>query len=149
MDGDGRYSVIMQPSGYVGLYDFTGIKEGELREEYYALFCEESMTDEERRLDEEKINALRYDYTQAVRQKVEPNWIKPVGGGEIPLCKVHIEQGPRGIILDVDFGPCGDSTAAYRASIENAVFKAEPLPAPGDQEMFTRYLNFYFDPSVQ
>jgi colicin import membrane protein len=55
-------------------------------------------------------------------------------------------QGPGGIILDVTFGACKGSTAAYRSSIENAVRKADPLPKPGDPALFERELNFNFKP---
>ena len=65
----------------------------------------------------------------------------------MPRCEVKVQQGPGGLILDVTFGNCGGSTSTYRASIENAVYKAEPLPKPGDPELFERDLIFYFDPA--
>jgi colicin import membrane protein len=98
---------------------------------------------------QQKLNSLREAYILAIRQKVERNWIKPAGSGKMSVCEVHVVQGPGGIILDVDFGACGGSTATYRASIENAVYKAEPLPKPGDPKLFERELNFFFNPSVQ
>jgi colicin import membrane protein len=96
-----------------------------------------------------RLNSLREAYILAIRQKVERNWIKPAGSGKMPVCEVHVVQGPGGIILGVDFGDCGGSTATYRASIENAVYKAEPLPKPEDPELFERELNFFFNPSIQ
>ena len=65
----------------------------------------------------------------------------------MPVCEVHVLQGPGGIILDVTFGACGGSTATYRASIENAVYKAEPLPKPEDPSLFERELTFLFNPT--
>ena len=67
----------------------------------------------------------------------------------MPVCEVNVLQGPGGIILDVTFGACGGSTATYRASIENAVYKAEPLPKPGDPALFERNLTFLFNPTEQ
>ena len=64
----------------------------------------------------------------------------------MPACEVHVVQGPGGIILDMDFGACSGSTAKYRASIKNAVYKAEPLPKPGDPALFERELTFTFHP---
>ena len=96
-----------------------------------------------------KLNSLRADYIIAIQQKVERKWIKPAGSEKMPVCEVHVVQGPGGIILGVDFGACGGSTATYRASIENAVYKAEPLPEPGDPELFERELNFFFNPNIQ
>ena len=65
----------------------------------------------------------------------------------MPTCEVRVVQLPAGLISDVKFGACDGSTATYRASIENAVYKAEPLPKPGDPELFERELNFFFNPS--
>jgi TolA protein len=96
---------------------------------------------------QQKLNSLRELYILAIKQKVERKWIKPAGSGKMPVCEVHVVQGPGGIILDVDFGACGGSTATYRASIENAVYKADPLPEPGDPKLFERELNFFFKPS--
>jgi len=89
---------------------------------------------------------LREAYKLAIFQKVKRNWIRPAGSEKIPECWVRVLQGPGGIILDVTFGTCKGSTATYRASIENAVYKAEPLPKPGDPSLFERELNFNFRP---
>jgi colicin import membrane protein len=67
----------------------------------------------------------------------------------MPTCEVRVVQVPGGIILDVEFGAGDGSTATYRASIQNAVYKAEPLPTPENPELFERELNFFFNPSVQ
>ncbi len=64
----------------------------------------------------------------------------------MPDCEVRVIQGPGGIILDVTIGRCGGGTATYRASIENAVYKAEPLPRPGDPALFERELIILFNP---
>jgi len=93
-----------------------------------------------------RLNTLREAYKLAIRQKVERNWKRPAGSEKMPVCEVLIEQGPGGIILKVDFGSCDGSTDTYRASIENAVLKAEPLPKPGDPELFERELKFLFKP---
>jgi hypothetical protein len=98
---------------------------------------------------QQNLNSLSDAYILAIRQKVERNWMKPTGNGNMPVCEVLVLQGPGGIILDVDFGACDDSTANYRASIENAIYKAEPLPSPGDPELFERQLILFFNPSVQ
>ena len=94
-----------------------------------------------------RLNSLREAYKLAIRQKVERKWQKPAGSGKMPICEVHVVQGPGGIILDVTFGACGGSTATYRASIENAVYRADPLPKPGDAALFERELTFLFNPN--
>jgi colicin import membrane protein len=96
-----------------------------------------------------RLNSLREAYILAIRQKVERNWRKPPGSGKMPVCEVKVTQGPGGIILAVAFGDCGGSTGTYRASIENAVRKADPLPKPGDPALFERELTFLFKPPQQ
>jgi colicin import membrane protein len=98
---------------------------------------------------QQKLNSLRELYILAIRQKVERNWLKPAGSGKMPVCEVRVMQGPGGIILHVDIGSCDGSTETYRASIQNAVYRAEPLPTPEDPELFERELNFFFNPSEQ
>ncbi len=93
-----------------------------------------------------RLNTLREAYILAIAQKVERNWQRPAGSEKMPECEVNVLQGPGGIILDVNFGACGGSTATYRASIENAVYKAEPLPKPADPALFDRDIKFTFRP---
>jgi len=64
----------------------------------------------------------------------------------MPECELRVLQGPGGIILDVSFGKCTGGSPTYRKSIENAVYKAEPLPKPGDPSLFERELNILFNP---
>ena len=96
-----------------------------------------------------RLNSLRDAYILAIKQKIERKWLQPQGITEMPDCEVRVIQGPGGIILDVSFGACGGSIATYRASIENAVYKAEPLPKPGDPALFERELTFLFNPNEQ
>jgi len=67
----------------------------------------------------------------------------------MPNCEVRVKQGPGGIILEVSFGACQGGTPTYRLSIENAVYKAEPLPKPGDPSLFERDLIILFNPGVK
>jgi len=92
-----------------------------------------------------RLKSLRDAYILAIRQKIERNWLKPQESGKMPDCTVKVLQGPGGIILDVSFGTC-QTTTTYRLSIENAVYKAEPLPKPGDPSLFERELDFVFKP---
>jgi colicin import membrane protein len=96
-----------------------------------------------------KLNTLREAYINAIRQDIERNWYKPDENVKMPLCEVLIEQGPGGIILNVSFGACDGGTPVYRKSIENAVWKADPLPSPADPELFERKLKLEFKPITQ
>jgi hypothetical protein len=155
-DKIGVYAIFMGPSGQTGFYDFSNLGEGETRKPEHHLFCEDSKAKEKREAEELKarlqaeedqprLTTLDDAYMLAIRLKVERNWKKPGGGGDTPACEVHVVQGPGGIILDVKFGACA-GTATYRASIENATYKAEPLPGPGDPALFERELTFTFSP---
>ena len=93
-----------------------------------------------------RLNSLREAYILAIKQKIERNWRQPQGITEMPDCEVRVIQGPGGIILDVSFGACQGGAKTYRSSIENAVFKAEPLPKPGDPSLFERELIILFNP---
>ncbi len=106
--------------------------------------------DKKAKLDSEenqrRLNTLREAYRLAIRQKIERNWRQPQESGKMPDCEVRVLQGPGGIILDVTFGDCKGGTTTYRLSIENAVYKAEPLPKPGDPALFERELVIRFKP---
>ena len=155
LDRDGEYSIIMQPSGLVGFYDFKDAKEGETRDSSYTLFCEEVekqtkpvKTEEERRLshsDDEANNLIADNYIHAIREKIQRNWIVPAGSTNVPPCKVHVTQDSGGNVLEVAFGPCHGSSTVYRNSIENAIYKASPLPLPEEPDLFEHEINFYFD----
>ena len=93
-----------------------------------------------------KLNSLLQAYRLAIKQKIERNWRQPQESGKMPDCEVRVIQGPGGIILDVSFGACQGGTPTYRLSIENAVYKAEPLPLPGDASLFERELIILFNP---
>jgi len=96
-----------------------------------------------------RLNSLRDAYILAIKQKIQRNWLRPKGITEIPDCEIRVIQGPGGFILKVSFGSCPGWDKTYLSSIENAVYKADPLPKPGDPSLFERELifQFQFNPS--
>jgi len=92
-----------------------------------------------------KLNSLRQAYLLAISQKIHRNWRNPPDGGKTPACVVKVRQGPGGIILDVNIKVCQASNT-YRLSIENAVYKAEPLPLPADPSLFDPDIEITFKP---
>ena len=84
-------------------------------------------------------------YMFAIQQKVERNWVRPANA-EVGLeCIVNVRQLPGGEVVDVSLGRCnGDET--IKRSIESAVYKASPLPAPRDASVFDRSLTLIFKP---
>jgi colicin import membrane protein len=111
-------------------------KETELRAQ---LAAEEGRTD--------AVNSgLLNQYVALIQQKVIRNWIKPPTARSGLECEVKVAQATGGTVLSVEVGRCnGDS--AVRASIEAAVQRASPLPAPPDPRLFERNLLFNFKPT--
>lgn len=88
----------------------------------------------------------RQQYASAILEKVTRNWQRPPGSDDMPACKVQVTQAPGGIVLDVKFLDCNYSSAKYRVSIESAIYRAEPLPQPGDPALFEPDLIMVFVP---
>jgi colicin import membrane protein len=58
---------------------------------------------------------------------------------------LNVTQIPGGEVIQVSIGACnGDQ--AVRESIEAAVYRASPLPAPPDPSLFDRSLKILFKP---
>jgi len=93
-----------------------------------------------------RLNSLREAYILAIKQRIERNWRQPPGIIEMPACRLKVLQGTGGIILDVSIGTCTGGSPIYRDSIVKAVYKADPLPKPGDPSLFQRELNILFKP---
>ncbi len=84
-------------------------------------------------------------YRQAITQKVERNWIKPASALPEYTCRVNVKQIPGGEVVSVRIVSC-DADASFERSVENAVYKASPLPDPPDPQLFEREINFTFRP---
>lgn len=84
-------------------------------------------------------------YIFAIQQKISRNWVAPANVAVGLECTIKVQQAPGGEVLNVSFGPCnGDAT--IKRSIEAAVYKASPLPAPRDPSVFDRNLTLLFKP---
>lgn len=111
-------------------------KEAELKAQ---LAAEEGRTD--------AVNSgLLNQYVALIQQKVMRNWIKPQTARSGLECEVKVAQATGGTVLSVEVGRC-NGDAAVRASIEAAVQRASPLPAPPDPRLFERNLLFIFKPT--
>lgn len=86
-------------------------------------------------------DAYRFQLQQAIQRK----WVRPPSA-ELGLeCTLKVTQLPGGQVTSVSFGACnGDETV--KRSIESAVYKASPLPAPRDPSVFDRNLTLLFKP---
>jgi colicin import membrane protein len=58
---------------------------------------------------------------------------------------IDVRQSRSGEVLSASISRC-DGDDAVRRSIEAAVYKASPLPAPANQYLFSRDLQIVFKP---
>jgi colicin import membrane protein len=89
-------------------------------------------------------DSLEAEYFAAIQNAVTQNWLRPDNTPVGLRCTLHIVQIPGGEVLSVEIGnPC-NADAQTRASIEQAVKRAAPLPYQGYQKVFRRAINFNF-----
>jgi colicin import membrane protein len=102
------------------------------------------LADEEHRSAVEASPA-RAQYIARLAARIQSAWIKPPSARAGLDCLVNITQVPGGEVTSVRVTTCnGDAQA--RESIENAVYRASPLPAPPDPALFERNLVIHFHP---
>lgn len=103
------------------------------------------LADEEGRMQAEN-SGLLSQYAALIQQRVVRNWNKPASARAGIQCEVKVTQTPAGVVLSVQIDKC-NGDAAVRQSIEAAVYRASPLPAPPDPRLFQRVLVFLFNPT--
>jgi colicin import membrane protein len=101
--------------------------------------------------DEEHVAAvesgpLRDRYIALLRNKIQNAWIKPSSATAGVDCLVQVTQVPGGEVTGARVTQC-NGDAAVRQSIENAVYRASPLPDPPDPALFERNLSLRFRPN--
>lgn len=91
--------------------------------------------------------AVADEYKVLIRQKVSRNWARPAGTGTGVQCLVRVRLAAGGEVLNARVvRSCG--SPLFDRSVENAVYKASPLPVPGEPELFDyfREIEFLFNP---
>ncbi|MGB5234681.1 MAG: cell envelope integrity protein TolA, partial [Candidatus Macondimonas sp.] len=87
-------------------------------------------------------------YVGAVSQAVKRNWLRPPAADSLGSfkCELRVSQTPTGQVMSAQVvKSCGDPI--LDRSIEQAVFRASPLPAPPPELVDqTRDLIFLFKP---
>jgi colicin import membrane protein len=102
------------------------------------------MADEEHRSAVES-GPLRDSYIAKLRNRIQNAWIKPPSASVGLDCLVEVTQVPGGEVTSARVTQCNGDAAA-RQSIENAVYRASPLPDPPDPALFERNFVFRFKP---
>lgn len=105
---------------------------------------QQEILDEAKRLQAMNSGAMaRYSF--AIQQKIKRNWVAPASARLGIECVIDVRQLPGGDVVYATVGRC-NGDAAVRRSIEAAVHKASPLPAPEDPNLFQRDLRIRFKP---
>ena len=77
-------------------------------------------------------------YEGLIRQKVERNWVRPAGWSQGLEVVVRVRLAPTGEVIQATVArPSGN--AGFDRSVENAVYKASPLPLPEDKGLFEHF----------
>jgi colicin import membrane protein len=85
------------------------------------------------------------NYIAQIQARIQHAWNRPPSAAAGLDCTVYITQVPGGTIAAARLGECnGDD--AVRESILAAVYRASPLPAPSNPELFDRNLKVPFRP---
>lgn len=85
-------------------------------------------------------------WAAAIQARIQRAWIRPDSARAGLDCTVIVNQVPGGEVTGVRIGACnGDDVV--RQSIEAAVYRASPLPAPPDPALFERTIEVRFRPN--
>lgn len=85
-------------------------------------------------------------WEQLIRARIEHAWIRPPTARQGIDCLVDVTQVPGGQVVNVKVGACNGDTAVVQ-SIQDAAYRASPLPPPPDPALFERDLQIEFKPT--
>ncbi|MHB8446325.1 MAG: cell envelope integrity protein TolA [Rudaea sp.] len=89
-------------------------------------------------------DSLQAQYFAAIQNAVTENWLRPDNAQPGLRCMLRIVQIPGGDVIGVQLlNPC-NADPLTRASIEQAVKRAAPLPYKGYEKAFQRQIDFNF-----
>ncbi len=100
----------------------------------------------EEHADEVARGPLADQYRAALQSRIIQAWIKPPAARAGIDCLVQVTQVQGGDVTGARVTQC-NGDAAVRQSIENAVYRASPLPTPPDPSLFHRTLILEFKPN--
>lgn len=101
--------------------------------------------------EEERVSALQSgpqqaSYIAAIQNRITRAWLRPASARPGIVCTIQVTQIPGGEVTSAHVTDCnGDE--AVRQSVENAVYRASPLPVPPDPALFQRNLTLVFKPN--
>jgi len=124
--------------------------------------AEQSMKEQLAREEKERLEARRTAeqaaatqselarYEGLIRQRVERNWVRPAGWSLGMECIVRVRLVPTGEVIQATVIR-SSGNVGFDRSVENAVYKAAPLPLPEDRALFEHFreLELRFRPEGQ
>jgi colicin import membrane protein len=116
------------------------------RKEAEAALQSEVAAEEQRRA-EARAQSEVERYKGLIRQKVSRHWNRPAGAAKGLQCTVRVRLVPGGEVLTAAVSR-SSGNPAFDRSVENAVYKATPLPVPQEPKLFEyfREIEFVFSP---
>jgi len=94
-----------------------------------------------------ELKNLRETYVSSIAAKVKDNWRTASNVSEKAQCVLSITQTPAGKISGVSVKKCNKfADKQFIKDAKNAVYRAEPMPAPPVEELFERNIKFVFKP---
>jgi colicin import membrane protein len=87
---------------------------------------------------------LLAEYSAAIINVVKLNWNRPDNAQPGLRCTLRVIQLPGGDVMSAQAVPPCNADQVTRASIEEAVTKAQPLPYKGYEKVFSRELTLIF-----
>jgi len=91
-------------------------------------------------------SGLLDEYRARIRQRIESNWTRPAGTREDLVWVVLLDMLPGNEIAGIRFEQF-NGTETDRRSIEAAIKRSSPLPAPPEPELFERQMRLRYPPS--
>ena len=91
------------------------------------------------------LNLQQAEYISQIQTSVERKWIRPADVGKDLKTEVQVSQIPGGEVIRVTVSE-SSGNVAFDRSVVNAIWQASPLPLPKDPALFSRNLQFEFDP---
>jgi len=91
------------------------------------------------------LNLQQAEYISQIQAEVERKWIRPANVGKDLKTEVQVTQIPGGEVIRISVSK-SSGNVAFDSSVVNAIWKASPLPLPKDAALFSKKLQFEFDP---
>lgn len=92
--------------------------------------------------------AEREAYDEQLRQQLYSSWNVP-RANQSYSCSLIIAQNFRGEVLNVGVEKCSEENLAIRKSVEDAAYRASPLPLPENRACFSRTLKIWLTHRAQ